>query len=600
MSVTVLSLDEEILLADAWLARHPGRVTIDTETTGLDVFADEFECGAVAIGVSSGDALVLEGRATGLVKHVLRTVFTDPSRRVWAHNATYDAWVIRRMYGIALSSLRDSVTAAQVCWPNRAGGYSLKALRPTTQDAQDALREEWADRAADFDAPTPRGGEASWLPVAVRHLRVRTSEALAAYVAEDVVETARLVDEVAASLATQAPALRQVEVDQEWRWAGYQGIRIDRDLLDESIEKIETALEDARPQFDGVEVWRNTNARMEWLAAHGIVPPRDLKTNAPTLSKKWRKLAEIPPGKESLWEAACNAMATAGILPKLEEIRRAAGDGDRVHPSIGAITPRGATGRMSVRGPALQNLSGDDVLGVGSLRGVLLADEGRVLVGADLSHVEPSMLAALTADPVLTAAVQRDRDPYVETAVAAWGPGAAERDASGALTPEAAKLRKRAKVVLLALMYGMGDRSLALGLSVDQRQARRVRERVLGEWRGVARWIEQVRRDARRGHQQFTLGRRPIADVRTRPYLATNYLIQGSAADLFKMMASDARRELPRGARLWLPVHDELVIECEPGQADEVADILTRSMSVEISGVPIWGEPEVLGSRWRK
>ena len=54
-------------------------------------------------------------------------------------------------------------------------------------------------------------------------------------------------------------------------------------------------------------------------------------------------------------------------------------------------------------------------------------------------------------------------------------------------------------------------------------------------------------------------------------------------------------------ARLWLPIHDELVIECDESDGSErVRRRLEDLMTTERDGVPIWGEVQVLGSVRRK
>lgn len=615
-SITVLTHPVEARVGLTWLETHPGRLALDTETSDADgvVTDPDFVCGVVVLGHESGDALVLEGREPELVKPIIRAAFAD-GRKVWAHNARYDAWVMRRVYGLALTSLRDSLTAAQTVWPGRRGDrpYSLKNLRPTTQDAQDALREMWTKVAAEEGLRRPVGDERHWLPTAVEHLRVGDCPELAAYAAEDAVETARLVGEIGALTQFRKPVLKQVRVDQAWRWTGFQGIRVDVAGLEAAYEELDAKLEATQSEF-GVKLWTNNGARNRYLTETlGITPARD-RDGKVSWSKKVRPFAIVPEGSRETWERVQQVMAAASVLGKMREILDAADEHGYIHPEIGANTPAGTTGRMSIRRPALQNLAKgeDDVEDTdfasgASLRGLLIANPGKVLVGADLTHVEPSIMAALSGDPVLTAAVQPGVDPYIAAASAVWPEAATSGGA------EWKRYRGRGKLILLALMYGMGNRALAAATRTSEAEAKRIRRRVLGAWRGVDRWIKRARRDAELGREQLTVGGRPIPNLQrkrgeefSRSYAATNYLIQGSAADLFKQMTLDVAASLPPGARLWLPVHDELVVECEPDDAEEVAAILERCMSVEIHGVPIWAEPEVMGmdehgvSRWRK
>lgn len=613
--VTVLTHPVEVQVALAWLETHPGRLALDTETSDAEgvLSNPDFVCGVVVLGHADGDALVLEGREPDLVKPVIRAAFQD-GRRVWAHNARYDAWVMRRCYGLALSSLHDSLTAAQVVWPGRQGGspYSLKTLRPTTQTAQDALRVAWGKVAASKGLRGTAGAEKHWLPSAVENLRVGDCSELADYAAEDAVETARLVAEVG-ELGFRGPVLEQVRVDQAWRWTGYHGIRVDVDGLKAAHDAMSGWLAGTEEEF-GVRLWTNNSARHTYLTETLRITPAMNDQGRPTWARKERAFAVVPEESREVWVRVQDVMAAAATLGKMGEMLKAADEDGRIHPQIGALTPSGRTGRMSVQRPALQNLAkGDDEVGEGdfaegaSLRGLIAADEGKVLVGADLTHVEPSILAALSGDSVLTAAVQPGEDPYIAAAAAVWP------DATTSTGAQWSGYRTTGKLIMLALMYGLGNPALAALARTSIAEAKKIRRRVLGAWKGVARWIEETKRDAELGRAQLTLGGRPIPNLqrragedRSRAYVATNYIIQGSAADLFKEMSLKVAEALPAGARLWLPVHDELVLECEPEDAELVAAILQSCMSVEVSGVPIWAEPEIMPvgsdglSRWRE
>lgn len=584
MTVTVLYLPDEPI-AEAWFIRHPGRLAMRVWGGEPDPLGDGHVV-AVAFADDTGDVLVLDGARASLIRHTVRAAFSNHSRTVWAHEAMSEAWRMRRAFGLALSSLRCAAVAARVHWPKRNGGYALSALRSEVDATMHPLREVWTERAAVHGCSPPVGESCAWLLEAAKHLSVADCPELVAAIAGEARATAALVTELSSSKYGVA-ILRQVEVDQEWRWTGFQGIRVDSTVLHSAIGDIESQLRRVAREL-GAEVWKNTDERRAWLERTGIVPAIDPETGSPSLDRKFRKLAQVPPVMAEVWSRACEAMDVAGSLGKLHEFRKATGGGDRVYPIVSTMTPSATTGRMSVTRPALQNLSNADLSGVGSLRGLLLADEGRVLVGGDLTHVEPSILAALSGDSALIAAVQRGRDPYVEVAGIVWG------------TKLALEMRKRAKVILLALMYGMGDAQLSTQLRVSQREAAQFRASILGAWPRLAAWIVGVRAAASRGEEIVTIGGRPLPDTRDRPYVSTNYLIQGSAADLFKDMVSGVRAGLPSGARLWLPVHDELVVECLPEDADAVRLLMTEKMSRDVEGVPVWAEPEVLGERWRK
>jgi DNA polymerase I-like protein with 3'-5' exonuclease and polymerase domains len=121
-----------------------------------------------------------------------------------------------------------------------------------------------------------------------------------------------------------------------------------------------------------------------------------------------------------------------------------------------------------------------------------------------------------------------------------------------------------------------------------------------------AKWRREIVERARRGERLTTHFGRPLPEFASqKAYQSIAYTIQGTAADLFKMMMRKVARELQAdesGIELWLPLHDELILSA-PDETDTIAqalDILARHMRAEINGVMIAGEPQAIGKSWRK
>lgn len=135
----------------------------------------------------------------------------------------------------------------------------------------------------------------------------------------------------------------------------------------------------------------------------------------------------------------------------------------------------------------------------------------------------------------------------------------------------------------------------------------------LARFPGVARYMEEVVREARRTGQVTTLlgRRRPLPDLHAgNPNIrqaaertAINTPIQGSAADIMKqaMLNVDAAlRARPRlAAHLLLQVHDEVVLETPADEVDELAELVRAAMrtAAELI-VPLEVEVKV-GPNWR-
>ncbi len=391
----------------AFLADHSGPIGFDCETTGLDPFEPGFTCTHVALATSDGSAVVLDGRDRRLIRAAFMTL-AGRGRGLVAHNAGYDCRVLRACYGVKVSSATDSLTAVRAQAPG-LDGFGLKSLRPVTAEAERRLAER---------CNVERKG--AWLPKVVEALPP-DDPALVEYVAADAIETAKLYDDLRADREWPHAAL-DIETDRLWRWPGYDGIAVDRPLLEEKLEDSSRRIVDESAHF-GFRPHTGSKARLEWVESIGV--ELELTDGGrSSLAEDSRKRAIVPPEHRAEWDRLCAAIEVESQRSKLDELTRLSERDGRVRPTVNANAAR--TGRMSVADPALQNLAE-------ASRPLLVADAGRLLVGLDLSQVEPRLMAALSGDPALIAAVSSG-DVYSATAAAAGSsidrPAAARRPAA--------------------------------------------------------------------------------------------------------------------------------------------------------------------------
>jgi DNA polymerase-1 len=223
----------------------------------------------------------------------------------------------------------------------------------------------------------------------------------------------------------------------------------------------------------------------------------------------------------------------------------------------------GAAGRMTASA-GLHNMPSE-------LRGGVVAEPGHVFIRADLGQIEPRVLAAVSGDQALAAASQAD-DLYA---------------------PVAAELRvdrATAKVAVLGAMYGQttgeGGRALA-GLRRSYPVA--------------MAYLEAADRAAQVGTDLRTYGGRlvrtgsatsgapgepdPIADRAARSQAAArgrfgrNAMVQGAAAELFKMWAVTVRAHgLAIDAEVVLCLHDELLVHVPERHAADAAAMVDRAL----------------------
>lgn len=547
---------------EAWLSTRD-RIGLDTETTGLDPHDPSFRVTALCFADAAGSSIVLPGDDRELCREALRLAFVD-GRRLSAHNAAYDRRAIGEAFGFDASAMFCTLTAHRTLHPSK-GGHDLKTLAPDTDAALGSLWERWSE----VIGKRPRG--TSWLPDAIDGLGVG-DPAVLAYVSADAIASARIADDLEREAEDRGLA-EHVAMDQATaRLWGSARLAVDRAALAERLGEVERRIADETEHF-GFKANAGSNDRREWVESIGVEGLDLTENGAPSLDKDSRPKAIVPPEHRAEWDRLCSAIEAATQHSKLTELARLSERDGHVRPAISA---NGAhTGRQTADRPAVQNLPA-------ALRPLLTADPGRALVGLDLSQVEPRLMAALSGDPALAEAAGTG-DVY-EGVAAACGSGID---------------RPKAKIVALAIPYGKGDSTLADDLGVSVAEAAAARERVLSPFPRLREWIAETARSAEAGATLTTITGRPLPEPEA-GYMAVNYVIQGSAADVFKLMTLRVADSLPAGARMWLPIHDELVIEGDPGQVETVSDLLREHMREVVDGVLIDGEPHVHGERWGK
>jgi DNA polymerase I len=210
----------------------------------------------------------------------------------------------------------------------------------------------------------------------------------------------------------------------------------------------------------------------------------------------------------------------------------------------------GAAGRMTASA-GLHNMPA-------AMRPAVVAGEGFAFVRADLGQIEPRVLAAVTGDQALMLAARAD-DMYA---------------------PVASQLgidRPTAKVAVLGAMYGQ-----TTGFGAQALRRLNAAYPVAMGYLDAADRAGQAGRDLRTyGGRLVQLavpaGQEPRSASRAAAYgrYARNAMIQGAAAELFKMWAVTVRaRCAPLGARVVLCLHDELLVHSPLRCAQEVAVIV--------------------------
>ena len=358
-------------------------------------------------------------------------------------------------------------------------------------------------------------------------------------------------------------------------WRSARGHRIDREALHDELRRAEKARAEGI-EATGVDLTDSTRPEpvFRWLDKHGIAITDERGKRK--LSNDYWETAVVPEESQEAFELFMDTRNAASSRAKLTEIRDAMDSRSRVHTTFDV--QGSVTGRMTSTGPALLNIAK-------GLRHIFVSDPGKVLVSLDLHHCEPAVMAMLSRDPALTEAVRSD--PYEQLAKVIWGENA-EGDK---------QLRGRAKPILLADAYGRGIPSLARVVGVTEDEARELQYTMRKTYPDLASWSQKLVADAKAGRPLFTITGRQLPPPPF-AYQAVSHVVQGSAAEIFKGMVLQTLAKLPKGDSLWLPVHDELIVEVEEEMRLSAKQKLSSNMRFEKNGVRLAGEPRILGASW--
>jgi DNA polymerase-1 len=277
-------------------------------------------------------------------------------------------------------------------------------------------------------------------------------------------------------------------------------------------------------------------------------------------------------------------------------------DTGRVHTCFNQAVA--ATGRLSSSDPNLQNIPIRTEVGR-EIRGAFVAERGNVLISADYSQIELRVLAHLSGEQTLIDAFSRDEDIHDRTALKVFGAGST-------LSPH--ELRRRAKIINYALLYGKQAFTLAKDIGVSRQEAQDFINAYFAGFPAVRVFIDQLLVTAREtGVVKTMFGRRRLVPELTSrngqirgaaERVAVNLPIQGTAADILKKAMIDVHGALPGvaggRARMILTVHDELLFEAPEEAADETVAVVREKMEQAVTlKVPLTVDVGV-GRNWKE
>ena len=500
----------------------------------------------------------------------LKPLLEDPAVRKVGHDLKFDVVVLAR-HGITLQGLAfDSMLAS----------YLLDATRPGHPLEETSL-EHLGYKALTEEDVCGRGAKA------VSFARL-APEAVLNFAGERADLARQLSNRLAPLLVTDQlePVYRDLEMPLVPVLAAVEraGIRIDGPALRAQSEHIEQEL----AQYTA-RIWEIAGEQFNVNSPKQLGEILFEKLKLPTL-KKTGKTRSYSTAVEVLEELALSHELPRLILEwrGLHKLKSTYIDALPllVHPDTGRVhtcfnQAVAATGRLSSSDPNLQNIPIRTALGR-QIRRAFIADRGNVLISADYSQIELRVLAHLSGDESLIEAFRTNEDIHDRTALKVFGP-------ESGLDPH--ELRRRAKIVNYALLYGKTAFTLAKDINVTKEAAQEFIDAYFAGFPRVRAFIERTLDEARRTAVVKTMfgRRRLVPELNSRngqiraaaERVTVNMPIQGTAADILKRAMIDLHEELPRrglATRMILTVHDELLFESPRDEAAAAAEIVREQM----------------------
>lgn len=540
-----------------WMSEPHDVIGVDTETTGLDKFKDRIRL--IQFGDADTGWAIPWDRWSGVAAQALNQY---PGRIVM-HNAKYDTALIERELGHRLdrTKIDDTMMMARVIDSTMSAG--LKQLTARFIDRKAAAAQTVLD-----DAMSKNGWTWATVPVDFTWYWF--------YGALDTVLTVHIMRYFEPQLNDGPRRAYELEMAAQWVALGMEqrGARVDRDYTQQTLDAFRA----------------NTVELTNWtMANYGMTPGSDIKIikalqddgcNLTKMTKSGSRLAldvEVLEGLQHhpLAQAVLQFRRVNKLAGTyLENFLTMSDDDGLLHPNIKTCEAR--TGRMAVDSPALQTLprqSADNPLAI-SVRNCFIPRDDNTLIMCDFDQIEARMFAHLCNDLAMQAAFA-EGDFFTNMARDIYGdPSIVKSDPRRQLTKNA----------LYAIAYGSGMRKFCITAGITEEQGKPFWDALHGRYPGIKQFQREIgqtaaQRKATEG-QAYVLspltGRRHVADD-AKEYALVNYLIQGTAAEVFKMKLIELE-SAGLGDYMILPVHDEIICDVPITDAPEVAQLVRTIM----------------------
>ncbi|AKJ72604.1 hypothetical protein PP301_gp118 [Gordonia phage GMA2] len=565
-----------------WLGQKRDVLALDTETSGLSPFEPGARIRLFQVG-SVNEAWVIDAQRWPGVMYEVLEKYQGP--QVW-HNIAFDAKWIQVLYpDLKFAWSRSNDTMLMHRLHDNEASAALKPIAkkywgPAAVAGQDMLKETMANT------------KTSWADVPLE------APAYRIYSGVDVILGARLYRKMSHVHSGEFKRAYQLEMEARriCTQMEIRGMRIDREYCktksDELDEYVEKAIEYASTKW-GVKLGSTTSLG-RWFVAEGADILDMTATGLPKMDEDSLKHL-INQGYELADLALKTRKATKIRSTYLENFLEFSKDDGTVHPDI--ITMAAKTGRMSIKNPALQTLPRDDV----TVRPSVIPHEGQVLLSSDYDQIEFRYISHLCGDLGLKTLFEEADAPGGLDVFTQIGREVFSDPSMVKKDPRRATI----KTLIYARNYGAGVAKQALSAGVPKARMQEISDNFDHLYPGLntfnsnlTKEMQDIVRSGERPYVTTFTGRRLYVPA-DRAYTAGNYLVQGSCAEVLKEALVDLSMN-GLDDNLVLPVHDEVLVSCDKGDAEEIAELINESMINEQFSVRMpaaCGEPM---ERWVK
>ena len=493
-----------------------GNASIDTETTGLNVYSDHivglslYSKGQKALYVplhhkSYITMAEVDGQLESKFVAEQLQILVDAGVKFKMHNAPFDIRVLKHNLGIYVPCWFDTNLAAHCLNENEPHGLKPQHSKYVLNGKEDEFSFGQYFKGISFDL----------VPIQTGYI----------YAARDAIDTDELCD-------FQLPYLTpENELCKEYDLVGVSnvfwniempyvdvivdleenGIKVDTEYSAQLSEKYHKLEQEKLAEFydglskynDQIEAYKRNNPNHKLSDPINIGSPTQLAIlfydilKVPVVDEKQpRGTGEDILNKidNPLCKAITDYRGVAKLLSTyIDAIPEYATVDGRVHCNFNQYGAK--TGRLSSDEPNMQNIPSHNK----DIRKMFVASEGNVILSSDFSQQEPRCMAAMCGDEIMLQAYKEGKDLYASIASLAFNKQydeCLEFRPDGTTNKEGKERRNQAKSILLGILYGRGINSVAEQLHTTKQKAQEIQDKVFKGFPAIKKFEDDTIRMA--------------------------------------------------------------------------------------------------------